>query len=48
MNWRVIILSSMGLLLLVMFIDLYTQTIETRNRMMERYLLSVQEFYVAI
>lgn len=48
MNWWVIILGSMSTLWLVMFIDLRTRSIEARNQMAERYLLSAQEFYVAI
>lgn len=48
MNWWAIILGSMSTLWLVMFIDLYTRSVEARNQMVERYLLSAQEFYVAI
>lgn len=48
MNWWVIILGSMSALGLVMFIDLRVRSVEARNQMAERSLLSAQEFYVAI
>lgn len=48
MNWWMVIGISICLLGLVKIWNLRTQMIEQKNQMMNLYLLSVQEFYVAI
>lgn len=48
MSWWMVIEMGLCALGLVKIWDFHTQTIEQKNQMMNMYLLSIQEFYVAI